>query len=106
MAIFRRIITVFTIVVVSVAVVSGAVRLVIHNIDLFKPEIESLLRRHLAPSIAFGGLSGDMIGLNPVIAIDNISLSLPDRSQPLFVDRLTFEMDFWTSLFAGQPVVR
>ena len=91
--------------VVVLAVVMGTVRLVIHNIDYFKPEIEYLLERELAPGFAFTVLGGAVNRFNPVISIENVSITLPDRSQPLFIDRLEIELDFWASWREQAPVV-
>lgn len=91
--------------VVLLAVVMGTLRLVIHNIEYFKPEIEYLLERDLAPGFVFTGLGGDVNGFNPVVSIENVSVTLPDRSQPLFIDHLEIELDFWASWREQAPVV-
>ncbi len=95
----------FVIVVVILAVLMGGMRLAIVNIEYFKSEIEYLLTRDAAPGIVFTGLNGDMNRFNPVVGIENVSITLPDRSQPLFIDRLTIELDLWASLRERTPVV-
>ncbi len=90
--------------VVLLALVLGGLRVAINHIEYFKPEIEYLLTGEEASEIVFTALSGDMNGFNPVLRIDNVSLNLADRSQPLFIDRLEVEFDFWASLRQWQPV--
>jgi len=91
--------------VILLAVIMGGLRLVIVNIDYFKPEIDYLLARDVSKGVVFSGFSGAMNRFNPVLRIDNVSINLPDRSQPLFVDRLAVEFDFWASLREWAPVV-
>ena len=91
--------------VVLLAIVMGGLRLAISNIDYFKPEIDYLLERDVSKGVVFSGLSGAMNRFNPVLRVDNVSINLPDRSQPLFVDRLAVEFDFWASLREWTPVV-
>ena len=88
---------VFVIAIVLLAVIMGGLRLAIMNIDFFKPEIEYLLERDLASGFVFTGLSGDLNHFNPILRIENVSITLPDRSQPLFIDSLEVEIDFWAS---------
>lgn len=102
----RLLTTTAVLAVVLLALVTGAIRLVISNIEYFKPEIEYLLERDLAPGFVFTGVNGAMNRLNPILGIENVSITLPDRSQPLFIDRLTVEFDFWGSLRERAPVVR
>ena len=96
---------IFVVSVIVLAIVMGAIRLAIKNIDYFKSEIEYLLERDLAPGFVFTGLSGDINRFNPILRIDNVSITLPDRSQPLFIDRLEMEFDFWASWRERAPVV-
>ncbi|MCP4980930.1 MAG: TIGR02099 family protein [Gammaproteobacteria bacterium] len=95
----------FVIVVIILAIVMGGMRLAISNIEYFKPEIDYLLSRDIGKGIVFTGLSGTMNRFNPVLSIQNVSINLPDRSQPLFVDQLDVEFDFWASLREQAPVV-
>jgi len=107
MDLLKRIsLSVFVIAVVLLAVIMGGLRLAITNIEYFKSEIEYLLERDLAPGVAFTGLSGDLNRFNPILRIENVSITLPDRSQPLFIDRLEMEFDFWASWRENAPVVR
>ena len=91
---------------VLLALAMGALRLAVLNIEYYKSEIEYLLERDASPGIVFTGLSGSMDRFNPILRIDNVSLTLPDRSQPLFIDRLEVEFDFWASLRERTLVVR
>ncbi|MBT8434878.1 MAG: hypothetical protein KJN95_09455, partial [Gammaproteobacteria bacterium] len=95
----------FVVAVVLLAIVMGGLRLAISNIEYFKPEIEYLLARDVSKGIVFTGVSGEVNRFNPIIRIENVSINLPDRSQPLFIDRLTVEFDFWASLREEAPVV-
>jgi len=90
--------------IVLLALVLGGVRLVISNIEYFKPEIEFLLHRDVHEGIVFNRVSGSMNRFNPILRIENVSVNLPDRSQPLFIDRLEVEFDFWSSLRERAPV--
>jgi len=91
--------------VVVLALIMGGMRLVVSNIDYFESEIAYLLERDVSPGIVFNRVSGTMRGFNPILAIENVSINLPDRSQPLFIDRLEVEFDFWASLRERAPVV-
>jgi len=91
--------------ILLLAIIMGGLRLAISNIDYFKPEIDYLLARDVSKGVVFSGLSGAMNRFNPVLRVDNVSINLPDRSQPVFVDRLAVEFDFWASLREWAPVV-
>jgi len=95
----------FVWVLILLALIMGGMRLVISNIEFFKPEIEYLLERDVASGIVFSGVSGTMRRFNPVLRIENVSINQADRSQPLFIDRLEVEFDFWNSLRNRAPVV-
>ena len=90
---------------ILLALAMGGMRLAISNIDLFKTKIEYLLERDVASGIVFNRVSGTMNRFNPIIHIENVSINQADRSQPLFIDRLEVEFDFWSSLRARAPVV-
>ncbi len=90
--------------IILLALSLWALRLAMTNIDNFKPEIEYLLTQDINPAISFGSVTGEMNRFNPVLRIENLTLTLPDRSQPVFIDRLAVEFDFWASLFAWTPV--
>ncbi len=96
---------VFVVAVILLAIIMGGLRLAISNIEYFKPEIEYLLERNVSKGIVFTGVSGEVNRFNPILRIENVSINLPDRSQPLFIDRLTVEFDFWASLREEAPVV-
>ena len=91
--------------VILLALIMGGMRLVINNIDFFKAEIGYLLERDVSKGIVFNRVSGSMNRFNPVLLIENVSINQPDRSQPLFIDRLEVEIDFWRSLRSRAPVV-
>jgi len=89
----------------GLALVMGGVRLVVSNIDMFESEISYLLESEVSKGIVFNQVSGAMVRFNPVLRINNVSINLPDRSQPLFIDSLEVEFDFWRSLYERTPVV-
>jgi uncharacterized protein (TIGR02099 family) len=91
--------------VILLALIMGGMRLVINNIDFFQSEIGYLLERDVSKGIVFNRVSGSMNRFNPVLLIENVSINQPDRSQPLFIDRLEVEFDFWNSLRNRAPVV-
>ena len=96
MALLARItLGLLTTAIILLAVILGGIRLVLVNIEYFKPEIEYLITQDLAPQIVFSGVSGSMNRFNPVLSIENVSINLPDRSQPLIVNQLEVEFDFW-----------
>ncbi len=106
MGLLKRLsISLFVVTVLLLAVIMGGLRLAIMNIEYFKSEIEYLFERDLAPGFSFTGLSGDVNRFNPILRIENVSMNLPDRSQPLFIDRLEIEFDFWASWRENAPVV-
>ena len=96
---------VFVVAVILLAIIMGGLRLAISNIEYFKPEIAYLLERDVSEGIVFTEVSGEVNRFNPILRIENVSINLPDRSQPLFIDRLTVEFDFWASLREEAPVV-
>jgi uncharacterized protein (TIGR02099 family) len=99
MALLARItLGLLTTAIILLAIILGGIRLVLVNIEYFKPEIEYLITDELAPQVVFSSVSGSMNRFNPVLRIHNVSINLPDRSQPLFIDKLDVEFDFWTSL--------
>lgn len=107
MDLIRRIgLGVFVVAVILLAIIMGSLRLAISNIEYFQPEIEHLLKRDVSKGIVFTGVSGEVNRFNPILRIENVSINLPDRSQPLFIDHLTVEFDFWASLREEAPVVR
>jgi uncharacterized protein (TIGR02099 family) len=91
---------------VLVALAVGGLRLAMVYIEYFEPEIEALLEREVLPGVAFTRLDGAMNGFNPVLRVDGVSITLADRSQPLFIERLETEFDFFASLAQRAPVVR
>ncbi len=104
-ALKRIVVGIFAVTVILLAIITGGIRLAIHNIDHFKPEIEYLLARYVSEGIVFSGISGDMKRFNPLLRIENVSINLPDRSQPLFVNRFEIEFDLFASLRERAPVV-
>ncbi|MDH3859159.1 MAG: hypothetical protein OEV07_14295, partial [Gammaproteobacteria bacterium] len=96
---------VFVAALILLAIITGGLRLAIGNIEYFKSEIQYLLERDVSEGIVFTGVSGEVRRFNPILRIENVSINLPDRSQPLFIDRLAVEFDFWASLREETPVV-
>ncbi len=101
----RFILRLFVSIIILLAVIMGGMRLVISNIEFFKPEIAYLLERDVSKGIVFNRVSGSLNRFNPVLRIENVSINRPDRSQPLFIDHLSVEFDFWSSLRNRAPVV-
>ena len=90
--------------IVLLAVAMGGVRFVVSNLEYFKDEVDYLLRRDVHQGITFDRVGGSMNRFNPILRIENVSINLPDRSQPVVVDRLEVEFDFWGSLRERAPV--
>ena len=95
----------FVTAVLLLALAMVGMRLVISNIDLFGSQIDYLLKREVNKGLVFSQVRGSMLRFNPVLRVDNVSINLPDRSQPLFIDFLEVEFDFWKSLRERTPVV-
>ena len=95
---------IFVSAVLLLALSVAALRFTIVHIEHFKPEIGYLLQRDVHPGLIFTRVSGAMRSLNPILRIGNVSITLPDRSQPVFVDELEIEFDFWASLRERAPV--
>ncbi len=91
-------------VILLLALLMGGLRLAVSNIEYFKSEIAYLLERDVSEGIVFSRVSGSMNRFNPILRIENVSINLPDRSQPLFIDQLEVEFDFWASLRERVPV--
>ena len=91
--------------IILLGIVMGGLRLGFANIDFFKSEITYVLSEQGIPGVVFSEVRADWHYFNPILEIRNVSITLPDRSQVLFVDDLIVEFDFWASLISQTPVV-
>jgi len=91
--------------IIMLGIVMGGLRLGFANIDFFKSEITYVLSEQGIPGVVFSEVRADWNYFNPILEIRNVSITLADGSQALFVDNLIVEFDFWASLTRQAPVV-
>ncbi len=92
-------------VIILFALATIGLRVGLTNIDSFKTEIESWLARDVIPGTRFAGLRGDWKQFNPVLYLTSASISTPDNSQTLVIDKIVVEFDYFRSLWYWSPVV-
>ncbi|NNE63799.1 MAG: hypothetical protein HKN34_06940, partial [Gammaproteobacteria bacterium] len=79
----------------------GGLRLTLANVGLFRADIETWVSHELAPGISFGDIRFYWNGIDPVLELENTSITLPDRSRAIAVDVLSIQLDLWDSLVLG-----
>jgi len=88
------------------ALLSIIVRITMANLDLAIPEVENWLNAEVIQGISLTSAKGKWRGWNPVLQLKDISLTLPDKSQPLILNGAKIELDLLQSLWQLQPVIR
>lgn len=91
--------------IILLGLLMGGLRLAMANLDSFKSEISYLISRDAIPGVSFSTMRADWNYFNPILAVQNASITLPNHSQSLFIDELTVEFDFWASLREQAPMV-
>ena len=91
-------------IIVLLAIILGGIRLVLINIEYYKPEIEYLLSEDIAPEVVFSEVSGAMNRFNPILRIETFRSICQIAASRCFIDNLVVEFDFWTSL-REQPLL-
>lgn len=91
--------------VIFIGLIVAGLRLGLANIDLFRADIEDWVSEELSPGIRFGEIRSYWKKINPVLELDNASITLPDRSKSLVVDTISIELDLWGSLVLGTAAI-
>lgn len=90
---------------IFVGLVVAGLRISLANIDLFRSDIEDWVSHELSPGIGFGEIRSYWNKTNPVLELDNASITLPDRSKSLVVDAISIELNLWDSLVLGTAII-
>ncbi|MFV2032103.1 MAG: hypothetical protein ACC663_06365, partial [Gammaproteobacteria bacterium] len=91
--------------IILFALATIGLRIGLSNIDTFKTEIEGWLAKDVIPGTSFAGLQGEWNQFNPVLRLNRVSITTPDKSQALVIDELVVEFDYFRSLWYWSPVV-
>jgi len=91
---------------ILVGIVVACLRLSFANIGLFKAEIEEWIAVEVIPGLTFSEIRSRWNRISPIFELDQAVITLPDRSNPIAIDTLAIEFDFWGSLIFGTPVIR
>ena len=91
---------------ILVGIIVACLRLSFANIGLFKSEIEEWVAAEVIPGLTFGEIRSRWNRISPIFELDQATITLPDRSNPIVIDRLAIEFDFWGSLIFSSPVIR
>lgn len=95
---------VFTAIILT-GIVFAAMRLTMYNIQHFQSEIEYLLSGDETRRVTFSRVNGRFEGFNPILRIENASITLPDRAETMFIRYLDLEFDLLESLRNQAPVL-
>lgn len=91
--------------IILLGIVVAAMRLTMHNIQHFQSEIEYVLSGDETRRVTFSRVHGRFRGFNPILRIENASITLPDRAETMFISYLELEFDFWESLRLKAPLL-
>ncbi len=92
--------------IILLALIVIGLRIGLSNIDFFKSDIEIWLAKDVTPGISFSSIQGSWNQLNPILKLNDASITLPDRRQTTTISSLSVEFDIWRSLLLKSPVVR
>lgn len=85
------------------------------RIDLYRPQIEQIIARHLGTPAHIGHISAQRNGILPTIQIADIRLDAPDHTPGLSIKNIQAALSFWallkldlqfTQLHINQPVIK
>jgi len=85
---------------VCVALLSLAGRALLENIEYFKNSIVQELADYGIKGVDLEDIEGHWQGVQPVLKIKGASLSIPDRSDALFVNELSLRVKLIPSLLS------
>ncbi len=91
--------------VIFVGLIVAGLRIGLANIGLIRADIQDWVSYELSPGIRFGEIRSHWNKANPVLELDNASITLPDRSKSLVVDAISIELNLWDSLVLGTAVI-
>ncbi len=90
---------------ICVALLSLAGRALLENIEYFKSSIVQELADYGIKGVALEDIEGHWQGLQPVLKIKGASLSIPDRSDSLFVNELSLRVKLIPSLLSRDLIL-
>ena len=85
----------------SAALLSIGGRLLIVNIEYYKTDIEEELARYGITGVSLDSIKGGWQGIHPVLKIKGAALSVPGRSQALYINELELSVKLIPSLISG-----
>jgi len=91
--------------IILAGIIVASLRFTLANVDLFRAEIESWIAAEIIPGISFGAMRCYWIGINPVLELEAVAITLPDRSKALAIDAVNIQFNLWGSLVLGVPVI-
>ncbi|MCP4486502.1 MAG: hypothetical protein GY820_04165 [Gammaproteobacteria bacterium] len=92
--------------VILIGLIAAGLRVSFANLGLFKGQIESWVATEVVPGLKFDDIRGRWNQVSPVFELDHAVISLPGRNNPIVIDTMSIEFDFWGSLIFSAPVVR
>ena len=102
---FRYIANTFIWLIILAGIIVAGLRFTMANVDLFRADIESWIAAEIVPGISFGEMRCYWIGVNPVLELETVAITLPDRRKALAIDAVNIQFNLWGSLVLGIPVV-
>jgi uncharacterized protein (TIGR02099 family) len=87
------------------ALMIGVLRLSIPQAQYFKSDIENLLRQSVLPGLSFSHIELEWKQFDHLIHVRNTTLTIPNHTDPVVVEQLSFEISLWRSLLAQSLVI-
>ncbi|MFA9421248.1 MAG: YhdP family protein, partial [Gammaproteobacteria bacterium] len=95
-----------SVILVLLALLVVGLRIGLANIAYFETEIKDWLATEVASDISFINIRGSWNRFNPILRLENASVVLPNRDQPISVDGMAVELDLVKSVWMQSPVIR
>ncbi len=92
--------------VILIGIIVAGLRIGFANLGMFKGQIENWVDAEVIPGLKFKDIRGHWNQVSPVFELDHAVISLPGRGNPVIIDTIAIEFDFWGSLIFSTPVVR
>ena len=105
LSLFRYIARTLIWLLILAGLIVAGLRITLANVGLFRADIETWVAQELAPGISFGDIRCYWNGVEPILELENTTITLPDHSSPIAVDVISLQLDLWGSLVRGSPVV-
>jgi uncharacterized protein (TIGR02099 family) len=95
----NRLYKVLAILLVLIAVVVSAIRLILPHVDDYRPRLQSYLSDHYQVDVVIGQISAQWQVLNFGIVAKNVTL-LQSKQASVVIDKIDINIDFWQSIKA------